>query len=273
MPYAKRTCPCGATYTPRSRGDEACGPCRLASPSGPTDLIAPPKDARILFMDIETAGVNALKSDLGFEVCFGYKWGHEKTVHCLTARRSDLKHFRDRWLLEQASRVFEKADLVVGHFATVFDRRFFQGRLVINGLPPIPPTKFRDTCFIARSAFNFSSNRLEHLAQILDLPVQKYKKKAGTEWPGWWFRVMQGDMTALKPMAEYCKLDVLTTEALYHRLLGFDRAHPRIVEDRELCGACGGAVRYRGFTWANGNRYRRYACTKCGRWDRGREKV
>jgi RNase H-like protein len=272
MPYAMRLCQCGTRYTPRARNDEACGPCRLASPSGPTDLIPPPKGARILTFDIESAGVNALKSDLGFVVCFGYKFSDEKAVHCLTARKRDLKHFDDRWILAEASRVFERADLVVGHFASVFDRRFLQGRLAINRLPPIPPTKLRDTCMIARSAFNFSSNRLGRLSEVLDLPVKKYQKKDG-EWPRWWFEVMQGNTKALADMATYCKADVLATEALYRRLLGFDRAHPRIVEDRERCGACGGAVRYHGFTWANGNRYRRYACTACGRWDRGRVKV
>lgn len=226
--------------------------------------------ARILFFDIETAGVNALKSDLGFIVCFGYKWSDEDEAHCLMARRKDLRAFDDRWLLEQASRLLTKADLTVGHFASVFDRRFFQGRLLINGLNPVPPTKMRDTCMIARSVANYSSNRLGHLAKILKLKEQKYEKKSGTEWPGWWFGVMQGNMEPLRKMAVYCRRDVLTTEALYKRLLPFDNAHPRIVADRSKCGVCGGDVEYRGYAYVNSNRYRRFVCTKCRRWDRER---
>ena len=270
MPYAKRICDnddCGASFVPRARADAFCGPCRSGRGPQPTALVPPRPDAKILFFDIETMGVNALKGDLGLMVNFGYKWkGGETKV--LTARHRDLRHFDDRWLLTQASREFEKADLVVGHFASVFDRRFFQARLAVNKLPSIPPTRMRDTCMIARSAFNFSSNRLEHLANLLDLPVKKYKKKAGTEWPGWWFGVMRGDMTSLRSMAKYCGIDVDTVEALYYRLLPFDNAHPRIFKDKLKCGACGSAIQYRGLVWANGRQYRRYRCTGCGRWGR-----
>ncbi len=161
----------------------------------------------------------------------------------------------------------------MGHYASVFDRRFIQGRLAINGLPPIPPTKMRDTCMIARSAFNFSSNRLKHLSEILKLSERKQEKQGGTDWPGWWFGVMQGRMEPLKKMAVYCKQDVLATEALYNRIKPFDNAHPRIVTDRTKCGVCGGEVEYRGFAWVGPQRYRRFVCTKCRRWDRQRTKV
>jgi hypothetical protein len=273
MPYARRQCACGAQYVPRARNDEACGRCRRATPRRPAPLQTITSPSRILFFDFESAGVNALKADLGFAVVFGYKFADEDEPHSITIRKGDLKKFDDRWLLTQASRVFEASDLVVGHFASVFDRRFFQGRLAINDLPSIPPTKMRDTCMIARSAFNFSSNRLKHLSQVLNLSEQKQEKRAGHDWPGWWFGVMQGNMKALKDMAAYCRQDVLTVEALYHRLLPFDNAHPRIIEDRSRCGACGGKVGYRGFTWANGNRYRRYVCLGCGRWGREMTKV
>ncbi len=266
MPYSQRTCPCGAKYTPRARYDEACGICRKTKPRIPLVDKPVPGKGRTLYFDFESAGVNALKSDLGFAVCFGYKWDDEREAHCLTIRKKDLKHFDDRWLLVQASAIFEKADLVVGHFASVFDRRFFQGRLAINGLPSIPPTKMRDTCFIARSAFNFSSNRLGHLSKILKLEQRKQDK--GDGWPSWWFKTMQGDMSALKKMQAYCLQDVLTLEALYKRLLPFDNAHPRIVADRTKCGACGGGVQFHGVVWAGGRQYRRYQCVKCWRWDR-----
>jgi uncharacterized protein YprB with RNaseH-like and TPR domain len=229
------------------------------------------KPGRILFFDIETAGVNALKSDLGFVVCFGYKFSDEPEAHCLTARKKDLRSFDDRWILEKASKLIEQADLIVGHYASVFDRRFLRGRLLINNLPPVPNTKMRDTVFIARAAANFSSNRLGHLSKILKLKHRKQEK--GDGWPNWWLSVMQGDMAALAKMSVYCKADVLATEELYYRLLPFDNAHMRIVADRSLCGVCGGSVQYRGLVWANGNRYRRHVCVSCGRWDRETQKA
>jgi len=121
--------------------------------------------------------------------------------------------------------------------------------------------------FIARSVANFSSNRLGHLSKILHLKQKKQEK--GDGWPSWWIKAMAGDMKALHDMAAYCRQDVEATEELYLRLLPFDRAHTRVYQDRTLCGACGGAVQYRGYLWASGRRYQRYQCCACGRWGQG----
>ena len=223
---------------------------------------------KILFFDIESAGVNALKSDLGFVIMVGYKWAHEPDVKIDVIHRRDLRKFDDRELLTRFSKRFEKADICVAHFGSVFDRRFIQGRLLINKLPPIPPTRMRDTCMIARSAANFSSNRLKHLAKILDLKNQKLDNN----WPIAWFKVMQGDMDHLRALADYCKGDVLALEDLYNRLLPFDNAHPRIYADRSVCGKCGSRVQYRGIAYVNNNQYRRYQCIK-GHWGREMNKI
>lgn len=226
---------------------------------------------RILFFDIETAGVNALKSDLGFVILFGYKWSDEKTAHVLKIDRSSLRHFSDRKLLEQASRILAEAGIVVAHYGSVFDRRFIQGRLLINNLPPIPPTKMRDTKFIASSNANFSSNRLKNLAKTLGLK----NRKTDNNWPTAWFKVMQGDMKALDQMAIYCKHDVLALEELYYRLRPFDGPHPRLQEDREKCPVCGKGINYRGVSFVGEFRYRRFQCMSCGKWGRStkREKA
>jgi len=224
---------------------------------------------KILFFDIESAGVNALRADLGFVILFGYKWAHEKTAKIIRIDYSALRHFSDKKLLEKASILMEKADLLVGHFAAKFDRRFIQGRLLINRLPPIPPTKLRDTCLIARSVANFSSNRLKHLAKVLSLKHQKRENN----WPKAWFQVMQGNTLALKGLAEYCKGDVLALEDLYNRLTPFDNPHPRMYMNRNYCRLCGGAVHYRGVAYVGENLYRRYRCTRCQKWDRERTKI
>jgi uncharacterized protein YprB with RNaseH-like and TPR domain len=221
--------------------------------------------AKILTFDIETAGVNALRSDLGFVLMFGYKWAHESEARIITIKRRELRQFNDKPLLEKASKLLEEADLTVAHYGSVFDRRFIQGRLLINNLPAIPNTKMRDTCMIARSVANFSSNRLKNLGKTLKLKHQKMDNN----WPRAWFRAMQGDMKAIKALAEYCKGDVLATEELYFRLRPFDNPHPRIVwDDRASCPVDGEAVEYRGFAFVGVNKYRRYVCTKCGKWSR-----
>lgn len=224
--------------------------------------------ARILFYDIETAGVNALKSDLGFVILFGYKFSDEKQAHVLQIDQKSLKQFSDRLLLKQASRIIEQADIVCAHYGSVFDRRFIQGRLLINHLPPIPPTKMRDTKFIASSNANFSSNRLKNLAKTLGLK----NRKTENNWPTAWFKVMQGDMNALRKMALYCKHDVLALEELYYRLRPFDNPHPRLNDDREACPVCRGTIQYRGYAIAGEYRYKRFQCTQCGKWGRDRQR-
>lgn len=222
---------------------------------------------RILFFDLETIGVNALKADLGLVCCFGYKWAGDKRAKCLILNPTALKRFDDRALLRQASRLFNEADLVVGHYASVFDRRFLQGRLLINGLDPIAPTKMRDTCFMARKIGNYSSNRLGHLCKILGCENQKIGKGKGSicEWPKSWFKVMQGDMRALAGMARYCIGDVEALEELYNKLKVFDSNHP-YVGSRAHCAACGGDVQYRGTMLVLSGRRRRFQCKVCAKW-------
>lgn len=221
---------------------------------------------KILFFDIESAGVNALRSDLGFVILFGYKWNYEKDARVISIDRTNLRKFNDKVLLTKASKVFSKADLVVAHYGSIFDRRFIQGRLLLNNLPPIPATRMRDTCMIARSVANFSSNRLKHLAKILNLTRQKLDNG----WPTSWLLAMQGDMKAIRSLAVYCKGDVLALEELYNRLLPFDSAHPRVYND-DSCRVCGGRVQHRGVAFVGERKYRRWQCAVCGKWDRSRK--
>lgn len=224
---------------------------------------------RILFFDIETAGVNALKSDLGFVLMVGYKWAHQKNAKIIKIKKKHLRHFDDQEVLTKFSKVYEKADIVVAHFGSVFDRRFIQGRLLIHSLPPLPQTVMRDTCMITRSVANFSSNRLGKLGITLDLPDKKHEKGEG--WPKWWFGAMQGNMQAVRDMAVYCIGDVLSLEKLYYRIRPFDNAHPRLDRRPNRCGACGGRTERRGYRYVKTRRYIRYQCLtpSCQKWGQG----
>jgi hypothetical protein len=218
-------------------------------------------EPRVLSFDIESAGINALRSDLGFVILFGWKWLHEQKAHVIKLDQKHLDAFDDSELLKEASRLLEQADVCIGHFASIFDRRFINGRLLINHLPPVPDTKLRDTCLLARKIANFSSNRLKNLAKVLNLSHQKMENN----WPTAWFEVLKGNMTALNKMGEYCKGDVIAVEELYLRLRPFDTSHPRLYT-RAKCGSCGGEVQYRGTYTAGRCRYRRFQCNGCGAW-------
>lgn len=230
------------------------------------------KKPRVLIWDLETGGVNAFYADLGFVLNFGYKWLGEKETHCL--RVSDYKGWfdksrdvpvNDRPLLEHALKIMTEADLLVAHYGDKFDRRFFQGRCVIQNINPPPPTIQRDTCKISWKAFAFRSNRLASLATHLGLKEKKYQKKSN-EWPGWWFRAMAGNKQAIEEMAEYCKQDVRTLEQIYLRIRQYDNTHPRLFRPRTSCKTCGGNVIFQGTRTTSENIHLRFQCTDCGRW-------
>jgi hypothetical protein len=237
------------------------------------------KEPKVLLWDLETGGVNAFYADLGFVFCFGYKWLGEKETHVL--RVSDYQGWfnpardcpvDDRELLKHALEIMEEADVLIAHYGDKFDRRFFQGRCVIQGLMPPPDTKQRDTWRIARTNFAFRSNRLGALADHLGLSEQKHQKTR-REWPGWWLRGMAGSKDAIEEMAVYCAQDVRTLEQVYLRLRPYDALHPSLIYDRATCKFCGSAVRYHGYKYLQTHRYRRFQCTniKCGKWDRERK--
>ncbi len=174
---------------------------------------------KVLLWDLETGGINALQADLGFVLVFGWKWLGSNKVH--TWKVCDYKNWfsketgiNDKPLLKDIVHIMESADLLVAHYGDKFDRRFFQGRCVVHGLTPPPPTKQRDTWRIAKSAFKFSSNRLGSLADLLSLSEAKHQKTRD-EWPGWWFKAMAGNEQAINEMSVYC----FTPD---HKLLGED---------------------------------------------------
>ena len=182
---------------------------------------------KTLIYDIETAGVNALKADLGFVIVFGYKWLGEKSAHVLTINQKDLQKFDDRELLVRVSKLLQQADVVVTHYGSNFDKKFLQGRLMINDLPGFPHPPVRDTCLGLRVVTNFSSKRLKHAAKIMQFKHQKLEN----DWPRAWFQIMRGNMKVLRDLAKYCIGDVLADEELYLRLRPYVKAWNKAKEE------------------------------------------
>lgn len=225
-------------------------------------------EPRILLWDLETNGVNARHPDLGFVTHFGYKWLDEKKVHSLTFDKFNgyQKHgYSDKDLLAYARGIIDQADMLVAHYGDYFDRKFLNGRLMINGLDPIPNVIQFDTCRKAWKYFNFSGNRLKQLAKFLGCENQK----GDNEFPGWWHRVMAGDKSAIKLMAKYNKQDVLTLEGVYLKMRPFVPEHVKLFTNGQ-CRICGGFRTKRGTLRTQQLLYQRYQCQRCGTWDKGK---
>src|SRR5262245_60605844 len=95
---------------------------------------------KILYWDLETAGLNSFKADLAKIVCFGYMF-EGKEPECLTVDQykkwfTKAGGINDKPLLTDALEIMKEADLLVAHFGDKFDRRFFQGRVALSGLMP-----------------------------------------------------------------------------------------------------------------------------------------
>lgn len=178
---------------------------------------------RILVIDIESNGVNARNSDLGFVIVFGYKWLHEKRAKSITIDLQSLHRCSDKWLLRDATELIKNADVLVAHYGALFDKRFIQGRMMVNGIDGFPFPPLRDTCLAMRKVAAFSSNRLGHLARVLN----QRRKKTESGWPKAWFDVLQGGPKAervLMRISKYCREDVLATEELYLTLAPYVKA-------------------------------------------------
>lgn len=226
---------------------------------------------RVLFWDLETAGVNAFSADQGYIVCFGYKWLGDKDTKCLTVLDFPGKNCQDDTkLLSAALEIMEDADLLVAHYGDRFDRKFFEARLLRAGLKPIPGTRQVDTCLLARAKLKLSSNRLANLASFLGVETQKMAK--GNGWPSWWMGALRGDKKSILAMAKYCRVDVQCLSEIYLRIRHLIPEkyliNMSIGQNRYMCGACGANVQYRGFYFSARKMYRRFQCRACGKWGR-----
>lgn len=236
------------------------------------------KKPKVLFFDLETGGVGGLKADLGYVLCFGYKFLGEEKTKCITVLDYPGKDCQDDTnLLKEANKIMQEADLLVAHFGEFFDRPFLESRLLRIGLAPLPPLRLADTCLIARKKLKLSSNRLDSLARFLNCKHRKMHK--GDGWPKWWLGAMRGDKKSITDMAKYCIDDVKCLEEIFlkmrHLIPGKYLLNMAIGQERNICEACGSDVEYRGFYFSEKKKFRRFACknVKCMRWGRDKKAV
>jgi hypothetical protein len=142
---------------------------------------------------------------------------------------------------------------------------------LLHHLAPPAPYKQIDLLKVVRKEFRFASNKLDHIAQRLDLG-----KKAAHEGYQLWVKCMNKDPDAWKVMEKYNKQDVILLEKVYERLLPWlGRNHPnRNLYDSTGCPTCGSAkLQKRGFSYTTTGTFQRYQCTHCGTWSKSTKAV
>lgn len=222
----------------------------------------PDSKLKTLFFDIEATNLSA---SMGYILCIGYKWAHEKEVHLIRIDQTPegrLHKTDDSGVLKQFGKVFEQADVVVHHFGEYFDIPFIQTRRMMKGLKPMPVVAQVDTWRIAKKRLKFHSNRLAALISSLKCPYAKTELKGDI-----WIEAMAGEKKAVDYVVKHCKYDVLSLEWVYDKIKPVWDRHPRMFfsKDERQCPECGKlAGQGKGKRACQSHQYERMVCTACG---------
>lgn len=199
-------------------------------------------------------------------ICAAAKWYDEPKV-MFAAEWEDGGNER---FMAETWQWFHEADLIVGHNMGGFDEKHLRGGWLEYGWTPPSPWKTVDTLKIARSEFNFESNTLDALCQRLGVKAKtdKYDAKVA-------HAAIDGDAKAQRKLRAYNIGDIRATEGIYDRLRPYIKNHPHLGQftgDSWSCANCGWTDLSNsrdGDAHTFLQRYRRYACPKCGSWMRG----
>ena len=242
------------------------------------------KQPKILFLDIETSLINVNMWRVGYGInvladqivkgshtdiiCIGYKWAHEKKVHCPDW---GVKKQDSRPVLKEIAAQIAKADVVIGHNGDAFDVKLINTLNIIHKLPPIawPPTE--DTLKMARKHFKFNSNKLDHIARTLlgDKKLHTSMKLCNDV-------QFKKCPKAMRKMVSYCKKDVLLLEEVFNVLQPYcsNRVNRAILSgnDRYDCPSCGSShTQKRGIYTNKTGQHQRHQCQDCGHWYKGKK--
>lgn len=228
---------------------------------------------KTLYLDIETAPDKAYVWSLWNEniplarlletsrvICFAAKWEGARKV----AFYSEADNRQD--MVDAAHDLLSSADVAVHYNGRNFDVRTLNKEFVLAGMPPPAPFKNIDLLQVIRRQFRFTSNKLEHIAQQLE--IGEKMKHEGFEL---WIRVLAGDTSALKRMAKYNRQDVVLLQNLYYRIqpwIGSLHPNRALYDGAERgCPYCGTANLIReGYRWTQQGKFQRYKCSHCHGW-------
>lgn len=234
-------------------------------------------NVKVLFYDLEvspilgwvygTYNTNVLEIERHSHImCFSYKWAHQKRVKSVSQIDFPARYKADPTddldVVKALWRLFDEADVVVGHNAKGFDNKVGTSRFIVHKMDPPSPYKTIDTLTVARQKGRFSSNKLDLLGQQLSLG-RKTKATHSQLWKG----CLQGNKSDWKKMITYCNQDVKLLESLYERFKPYISNHPTLsvfTQEPDSCPRCGShKIEDKGYRRTNTGLYKRYRCRVC----------
>lgn len=177
------------------------------------------KGLKLATWDIESTGLNA---DFGYVLCvcvYDVQTRQVRTVRIDDPRNPDPNS--DKWVVDEAIKLLNEYELLVGWYSSKFDRNFLNSRAVMHNLRPNRRTGtfftteyWRDLWYTSKFRLKLRSNRL---AVVSDFLFGKTIKNAIT--PDVWNGAIRGEKKALDYVVHHCELDVKETFRVYKRLM------------------------------------------------------
>lgn len=233
---------------------------------------------KILLVDIETApliaytwgmfdqnvALNQIKSDWHL-LSWSAKWHGSKEIMYMD-QRNEKNVQDDSRIVKEIWKLLDEADIVLGQNSKSFDTKKLNARFILNGLQPPSSYKQIDTMRLAKKYFAFTSNKLEYMTDKL---CTGYKKLKITKFPGFslWAECLKGNMEAWKEMERYNKIDVLSLEELYNKLIPWSNEIDFNLYTRDNITRCTcGSKNFmkNGYFYGKSGRFQRYKCSGCG---------
>lgn len=206
---------------------------------------------------------------------FGYKWRDGKSVRWVGEYDAATGEFSNRQaMLEQAHRLYDRADVVVTYNGDRFDHLHFNREWVEAGMTPPSPVVSLDLFKVVKKQFRFPSNKLAYVADRL-LGDTKIKHSGHQMWRDCLDPDVEPERRrrAWAAMAKYCRQDVALMEPLHTKLLPWlpSKVNAALIAGGEVfaCQKCGGEdLEKRGLAYTATRAYQQYRCRGCGGWTR-----
>ena len=164
---------------------------------------------KVAIYDIEATSLNG---SYGRLLSAGVKFIDEKKVRMVEAlKMKDEKKAHitlGNWL--------EEANVIVGWNSKDYDFRFLQQRRAVLGLPPLRRGMHIDLMWIHKYHLRSAGHSLKRAGEDLGCKVSKYEVPVTR-----WAEAAEGDEEAAREIIVHCEKDVLLTEELYWKLIGF----------------------------------------------------
>jgi hypothetical protein len=220
------------------------------------DIESQPSLAFVWQLFQTNVGINQVEIP-GSVICFAAKWVGEKKIHFY----SDF-HDGHSEMVKRAWTLLDEADAIVTYNGRAYDCKHLQREFLMEGLGKPSPHIDIDLLLVMRKNFKFASNKLDFIAQQLDLGSKT--KHAGFDL---WRGCMEYDARSWSTMKKYNIQDVRLTEELFEVTKEWNHMIPNhaLHGHSESCPRCGSGETpiSRGFSYNKTSRHRRYQCREC----------